>query len=287
MNFQQRLLSLGLLAALTYTSAWGQSAQQQRFLNGIHLLDNFIDRFNHAVLPTVHVLVKGGADDDAYADTQDSIQKIADGLGREKALLSLFAREAIENTERRQLQTFVNQITDTLNPVLLDFYDTNWYAEVIAKVNHRGKLHRITLTLANKSIQQGVSYWHLVGCYASFFEISATAGHRLGLNAGSHEIDFINLKNAFDSKNEFASMMPTNYEKDHLSMLLYAVENGDLEFLGVEKVRYHFLQVPGWAFSVEHFPSNPEVTGWLISDVVALSEEAKSDYKTQILHVRK
>jgi hypothetical protein len=281
--------SLLLLNGLLLPASHAQTSlpkERENFVSGVQLLDDFINRFNQSKDLFKNVIQLGEHDSSGTPEQYRTMVYGQDSINRKQAIYQLIDRESAKKIGEELIKKFAVQITSPDKPVMLDFYGENWYAEVIARVKHQGVPNRIALFMTNRSPRKGVSFWELSGCDAPFLNLKGNQTSRKGINAGSHEIGFINLKQAFDDQGNFSNMVAPSRKTDQLSILQYAVQVGNVEFLGVEKVRYHFLQVPGWLFTVEHFPRNDANSGWLISELLEADDEVKSAYKETILNVR-
>ena len=60
---------------------------------------------------------------------------------------------------------------------------------------------------------------------------------------------------------------------------------GNIEYEYIDRITYHFLQVENWAFMVHSVNRSDPNSGWLISDIVRLPEQLKSQYKKSILYL--
>jgi hypothetical protein len=63
---------------------------------------------------------------------------------------------------------------------------------------------------------------------------------------------------------------------------IQALEKGELEYVQVNKVTYHFLQVKGWAFTVQQFVRQDKNSGWLISKLTKADEGTKEHYPQKL-----
>jgi hypothetical protein len=59
--------------------------------------------------------------------------------------------------------------------------------------------------------------------------------------------------------------------------------DGDIEFLEVIKLKYHFLLADGWIFTVEDFIREELNSGWLINHMERVSSVAMDDYRSKLL----
>lgn len=279
-----------LLVLCLPLQVWAQSRSEsdlEKFLGNVHLVDDFIMRFNED--PTIYDKVQPLRQEiDALSKQQ--LKRLTygrDSINRALALLTLFDRESVPRIGREEVTRFILEVTDPKHPFTLDFYQNNWFAEVQCNIVYEGKPQELTLVLSNiapdKQVQR--SSWVLFGCKAPFFALENNSEKR-GINPGSHEIGFINLQQAFSDKNQVTALPPVQYKPDDISLLLYALKKGEITFQHVKQVKYHFLQVPGWIFSIDYLKRNTTPSGWMITSLTRADENMKSTYRNQKLFIR-
>ena len=88
------------------------------------------------------------------------------------------------------------------------------------------------------------------------------------------------------NREHFAGYRCRDIQIDELSAFLALVQAGDLTFDYCEGVRYHFLNVPGFIFTVENQMRTSTNSGWLISDVMEADYEEKENYMFNVLKLR-
>ena len=86
----------------------------------------------------------------------------------------------------------------------------------------------------------------------------------------SHELDFMNLRKAFQDKDKIDQFTERGYQPDYLSILLYEIKNANLKFKTVNDVKFHFFQVDGWYFQLARF-NRPATPRWLIADLAKVT----------------
>ncbi len=264
----------------------------QNFLSKVKQIDEFIDRFNYD-----EENARGYALLSKRASTHQDMAEIYEYIYGDKhtdrvdVLLSLFSYENALSIGKKNIREFVLQTTDSTNQRKLGFYDDDWYAVVTGEVTYKGHKESVQLTLKNKMGKtrdgQDGSYWALVSARADFLFKPADIDKRLGVNAGSHGVNFVPLISALEDQDNAYNLTAEEYEPDTLSIFLYAVQNGELSFNSVKAVNYHFLQIDGWIFSVEYFNRSDSNSGWLISDLIKVEEDdQKQLYRSEILSLR-
>jgi hypothetical protein len=87
----------------------------------------------------------------------------------------------------------------------------------------------------------------------------------------SHELDFMNLRRAFQDSNLPEAFTETSFKPDYLTLFLYEMKQNNIRFETVKDVKFHFFQIDGWYFEVNQFNRPGFNTGWLISNLVKLN----------------
>lgn len=177
-----------------------------------------------------------------------------------------------------QKKEFINDVNSTASPVYLDFHGGNWFAEVKARFEYKGKEEEATLFLKLQEEKVG-SKWILTKCYFAPFAklfVSDTTGGKEFLHPLSHELDFMNLRKAFqEKKQKIDQFTERGYQPDYLSILLYEIKNSNIRFKTVSTLKFHFFQVDGWYFQLARFNRSGYNRGWLISDLTKVSAREK------------
>ena len=100
----------------------------------------------------------------------------------------------------------------------------------------------------------------------------------------SHATNFISLSRALrDKKN-----LPDYLDADFLSYpssksFVRALLKNQLEYLYVKNIRYHFLQIDGWIFTVNDYPRKSIHSGWLVSSLQKSTPEEKESYRSALI----
>lgn len=197
---------------------------------------------------------------------------------RKKYLDLLFDYD--NSTISRDLKTqFAKDVVDKDKPAFLDFHNNNWFAEVHTTFLMNGKSQSVVLFMELEKAQLGTK-WVISNVHADMFDsYFARDTTKVGkfLHPLSHELDFMNLRRAFDEKDSISQFAVKRFVPDHLSLFLYEVKKGNLKFKTVEDVKFHFFQVEGWYFELSEFNRPGYNTGWLISGLTRLNSEADKE----------
>ncbi|MDP4280932.1 MAG: hypothetical protein Q8867_02160 [Bacteroidota bacterium] len=202
-----------------------------------------------------------------------------DPKARKKYLNILFDKSngGISSSDKN---SFINQVVTKPGASFLDFHGKSWYAEVSCNFSY--KKEKVNLILFLQIEKQDSGYkWVFSNVFFdkfnSFFShLNDTSNTTYFLHPLSHELDFMNLNKVFRDPNDVDYYVERNYEPDQMSIFIMEVKSGNLKFESVNDVKFHFFQVPGWYFEVSYFNRNDYNSGWLISNLLKVSDKDKN-----------
>ena len=181
---------------------------------------------------------------------------------------------------------FAKYVLDKDASSILDFHGPNWFAEVQATFSMNGKDQLMTLFMELERNHLGYK-WVIHKVHAdSFTKYYQRDTSRIGsfLHPLSHELDFMNLRKAFANSDSISQFTVKQFVPDHLSVFLYEMKKGNLKFKSVNEVKFHFFQIDGWYFELADFNRPGYNTGWLISNLVKLNNNAEADLLRRYLY---
>jgi hypothetical protein len=228
-------------------------------------IDEFFDRFNFET----HRMGN---------NTEDSSNSIL----RTQNLLHLFNENLFgftDQSSRKNIKTFID--SSVFNHIKLKYEDTTWYAELHCKVNYNGKNESLTLLLQPEKITDYEYKWVICAAHADFMNLLPKKENpKLKLSPVDHQLNFMSLSEMTKNQEDnIIKMVDKDYYPDELSIFLFLVKTAQLKIEYVDKLDYHFLQVPGYIFTVSHFERNSSNVGWLISKVESVEASKKNYYK--------
>ena len=276
-----------LLTALLICAALSVRAQtvlfpyEENFAWQVKQIDEFMDRFNNADYTPIRQYVK-----DQY--------QIND-VSRTDVLRSLFNLEK-KAWNKQHIVRFLNEVSDSLPPPYLDFYDADWYAELRCQGVQHGKKVFFTLVLSIELDEAtGGSRWIINSVAADFlpkttpeglaFAVDDTYDVTKTLQPTSFGTDFMNLVSALKDTAHLESYVLRGAVDQPLTAFLNQLYRRELTFRQVDHIVYHFLQVEGWAFRVQDFHRATTNSGWLINELLPLAETDKGAYRKNVLHL--
>ena len=198
---------------------------------------------------------------------------------RRQSLAILFDQQTYGSQPDLQ-RYFIEDVTSN-DSTFMTFLGGRWYSEVSASFKYKGKNVSIIMILGVEKEGLG-SYWVLNKIYFSEFnklfptgEIAEREKHFL--HPMSHELDFMNIYKIFKEPEVIEYYASKNFEPDYLTLFFYEIKKGNLVFQEVESVKFHVFQIKDWYFEVSWFNRMGSNSGWLISNLIYISEKEKKD----------
>ncbi|HEX8545781.1 MAG TPA: hypothetical protein VF691_02405 [Cytophagaceae bacterium] len=203
----------------------------------------------------------------------DKDKEYRDPKTREKYLKMLFDSQNPALTKEITSQ-FIAAVSTKDKPVYLDFHGGGWFSQITTKFSWNGKEDKLTMFLELEDAGVGTK-WIIKKIIFPPFDKSFekdTTGSKYFLHPLSHELDFMNLHKAIQSnKDNIENYTSKEFSPDHLTLFLNEIKKGNLKFITVSKVKFHFTQVNNWYFELQEFNRSGYNTGWLISKLTKIS----------------
>ena len=244
----------------------GQLGGEQVLFTMNKQVNQFVHRFN--------------MEEDPFGKPLTTTDKRYHNNNMRKKLLPLMFDQYNPRTSGELRNYFIEDVTNTKHPVLLNFLDKNWYAEVSATFQNGGTEVNLILFLTLEEDGMG-SKWIISNVYDNdlhqLFPQENESGHmKYFLHPLSHEIDFMNLHKALDDPRHIEYYASTDYRPDYLTLFFYLMKTGNLRFEHINTVKFHFFQIKNWYFELSYFNRNNTNSGWLISNLKYLSDKEKA-----------
>jgi hypothetical protein len=173
---------------------------------------------------------------------------------------------------------FIDDLTKS-DSNFMKFTGGLWYAEVSSIFLHNGKEVEIVLILTVE--QEGLgSKWVLTNIYYPTFSQMFPTGEIVErekhfLHPMSHELDFMNIYKAFQTPEAIELYASKEFSPDYLTLFFYEIKKGNLLFKNVSTLKFHIFQIKNWYFEVSWFNRSGNNSGWLISNLMFVSEQEK------------
>ncbi len=208
-----------------------------------------------------------------------------DSLYRDNAFRSVYLKMLFDKQSTQiddeLKKEFIATVSNTKNPVFLDFHSNDWFAELSAIFNFHNADKNLLLFL--KLEQENLGYkWVLTNVYFSeflknFFQGDKDKAEKAFLHPMSHELDFMNIHKVFDNPKYIEYYAHKDYHPDYLTLLFYEVKQGDMKFVSSGSLKFHFFQIDGWYFEVSFVNRAGKNSGWLITKLYRISEKEKEE----------
>jgi hypothetical protein len=169
--------------------------------------------------------------------------------------------------------SFTKTVLSPVYPQYINFHQEGWIAEVEAEFTFKGKRESTTLILKLQPERMGYEWVIDAVIFPPFKNIfnKPVGAEKDFLHPLSHELDFMNLRKAFQDSNLPEAFTETSFKPDYLTLFLYELKQNNIRFETVKDVKFHFFQIDGWYFEVNQFNRPGFNTGWLISNLVKLN----------------
>ena len=204
-----------------------------------------------------------------------------------KKYLSILFDQSNSGIDAALKVEFAKYIIDKSESTILNFHGPSWFSEVNTTFTMNGKNVAITLFMQLEKDHLGTK-WVIQKVYADVFASSFmkkdTSKVGRFLHPLSHELDFMNMKKAFDNKDSVSQFTMKSFTPDQLSIFLYEMKKGNLKFKEVNQVKFHFFQIDGWYFELADFNRSGYNTGWLISNLVKIKNANEKDLLQKFLY---
>ncbi|MGB3848752.1 MAG: hypothetical protein WA958_02195 [Tunicatimonas sp.] len=244
-------------------------SDDENFAFKVKQIDEFMDRFNAVADTPIQQYVR-----EQYA---------IDSLSRASLVLSLFNQEDTSWNEP-QVREFVADVAQST--ARLNFYDRGWYAELDCTGRYRGQEEQFTLVLSLEVLRPGQgSKWVIEGVSADFLRLGYSKDRRRALNPGSYGTDFMGLVDALRDTANVRNYLSTRAQPSQLLLFFNELCEGQLVFKRVRAITYHFLQIDNWIFKVRDFKRDLANSGWLISDLMKVTDVQKLQYRETMLYL--
>ncbi len=252
-------------------------ASDKHFIYEVKEIDEFFERFNDAPNSFLRGMYKA--------------RHIKFNIDRQRLIRSLFNEEN-RSLDSFMINQFISEVTRKKKPVYLDFYGGNWYAELACKFRYNASSIVIPVIMKIEMNQNKGSKWMIVAVGSSSLkpktdltEMAQSKTKTKIISPTSHGTNFVSLKRAFEDKENLSGYFERLYfKRSHMLELYNAILNGEIEFLDVTKIKYHFLLADKWIFTVENFPREALNSGWLINHLQKVSSSEMENFRNKLLN---
>jgi hypothetical protein len=210
---------------------------------------------------------------------------------REQLIRSLF-NDSNPGWDSLQQNAFIRRVTDRENPDRLGFLQDRWYAEARCGFLYNHVTVDVRLILRVQLNPDHTAEWVIAAVKpacelkedAASAPVAPVGKKKLFIQPAANDTYFSELDRDFANKRELASLFDRRFFQRRSSGAFYeALLTDKLKFVAVREIKYHYLQVPDWIFTVENFDRPTRNSGWLITSIRRANAEERSDYEKKLL----
>jgi hypothetical protein len=251
-------------------------AREKHFIYEVKQIDEFFERFND--------------DSNSFIRKQYASHHIKYNLSREQLVKSLFNYEG-RSWDTTLINQFVQTVVNVSKPSLLNFYGDGWYAEANCRFEYNGSVIGIPIILRIEADADKRAKWMIAAIKpnsikqdAGVLPLANPVDKSKFINPASHANSFIELGRAFEDKEHLSDYFDGSFFKRSNSIGFYnALLKNRIRFITVKDIRYHYVQVDRWIFTVENFQRKALNSGWLINQLKSVTESEKNLYIKKLL----
>jgi hypothetical protein len=252
------------------------NAKEKHFAYEVKEIDEFFERFNDEKGSFIRGVYKA--------------HHVKFNIPRQRLIRSLFNYENMSK-DSLMINKFVSDVTKKKKPIYLDYYGDDWYAELTCKFRYNASSIVIPLIVKLEMTQNKGSKWMIVAVGVSSLkskivvtELTQSKVKTNIISPTSNGTNFVSLKRAFDDKENLSDYFEsTDMKRSNMLEFYNAILNGDIDFLDVIKIKYHFLLAGRWIFTVEDFIRENLNSGWLINHLEKVSSAETDNYRSKLL----
>jgi hypothetical protein len=192
--------------------------------------------------------------------------------------------------DRKQNVFYLLNLEDSLliqNAIQLGFVDTfgsidknriqididSWYSEVVTEFNYKNKPLVVKLYLKLvKGAERGYS-WQIFDVESNIFSSAIIEQPTKIINPANNEVYFSELSKFLSNSVDVLNFYSNGLSYNALSSFRDYVQNRDIVFSHITEVKYQFLNIAGFDFTVSKFLRMDMNSGWLISSLKSVNYE--------------
>lgn len=228
------------------------------YMGRVKLVSEFMKRFN---LDEKHPFI------DSNSAEQDK-----------KNLCQLFDIDSVlKNRQINEPRAF--QFVDSVlqNNVKIHYIDAEWFAKVKCIGTFKGKEVSFDMLLTVERRGKDMFKWVISDVEGDIFNLSPSRkSDKIMLLPNEHESNFMRLNSITSEKDDYITLYSSDcISPSRLTVFNTLVYYGYLNIEYITDIRYTFLQVPGFIFTIKECERESTNSGWLISDWSEISNTDK------------
>lgn len=178
--------------------------------------------------------------------------------------------------------TMMQQVID--KNISLHYNDSLWVAKVKCKGKYKGKDTTFNLYLKVEQRDKDMYKWVIQKAEGKLFSLAPKVeNERIMLMPDEHETRFTSLHRVTTDYQEcVTNFADKHYQVDPTTVFYTMVQTGLLKIEFIDDVKFTFLQIPDYAFSIRYFDREGNNSGWLIDNIWKMSVDEKKQYIANI-----
>ena len=260
-----KYLTMCLLFMFSTCCSYGQVVTSKNTLNflfarNVKSVDELISRFNGA-------------------ETHPDIPM--DSLSRRDNILALFSPDIDTNgLKKDEFERVVYEFAADAEkwPGKLDIASENVFVQEPCRFKFADRPFDATLLLRRENTERGSSRWAIAGVKG--LRKSGFYSDRFsGISPVDHELEFVGLSEQFNNnKKQIPNIISHSRNIDELSLLLGLAQSRDFKLVGCRNISVHFLDVPGYVFSIRQSLKEDDLGSWMIVYLEKAGDFNKLEY---------
>lgn len=164
--------------------------------------------------------------------------------------------------------------------VKLHYEDSLWVAKVKCRGKYKGKVVNFHLELTVEHRDKDMYKWVIQKAEGSLFDLTPKVrNEQIMLMPDDHETRFTSLHRVTSDYQEcVTNFADKHYQVDPITVFYTMVQTGLLKIDFVDDVKFTFLQVPSYAFSVRYFDREGNNLGWLVDNIWKMDDDEKRQF---------
>ena len=255
------------------------AVREANFVTKVVQLDEFIHRFNNDSSSAICRY---------YLDHHRPWNK-----SREQLIRSLF-NYSTQHWDSLKVNHFIGRATDADSPDSLGFLRGQWFAEAHCHFLYHAEPVEANLILRLQVNPNGSSQWVIAAVKPGFViakekrtplpQVIPVNRKLRFIQPAANDTYFSELERDFADKRNLPDLFDKQFlARRHSGAFYQALLNNRIRFVAVKKLKYHYLQVHDWIFTVENFERRTRNSGWLITSIREVNDEERSDYVKKLL----
>lgn len=254
--------------------------ERERFVKEVKQLDEFFKRFDN------QEDIFTGVEKSPETLLRERKDMMKFQTERKKSLLSLLNFSDSTLIKKKETIDFINYADDDSNRVELGYSDEDWYARVECLVKYKGLKQSLYLILKKEGTPEFGYKWGIAGVDIPFIDLNPVRADTVKfISPMNHEVGFMDLFKVFHDNPNISQYTSTGFVPNKLPVFLYLVKTGELQYLSVDAIQYHFLQINNWVFTIDYFNRASNNSGWLISMITPMNATEKMNYRKNVLKI--